>query len=283
MGASGVSRDYALYLPKDTACDKRKPHPLVVLLHGFLMTEKQHANNSLNLAQHGFVVYAPDMSKILLGEQTRSDNVADVLDGIEWLTKQSTDPKSPLYKMIDRNRVGIAGNSAGGAVCFEVALEAQKAHVPLAALCSLDGVPWDRTKSRIADLHKLKILSLRAEPSLCNFHGKVLEYLSLLKFPCDDIKVNGAHHCDAENPSTFGCRCVCGASNDSHRRIFEKLVLLFFEDSLMPARDARSNQTFQEAVDELAQSSKVVAHLNERQPTEVAHGNLEATESAESL
>lgn len=271
--ASGTTRAYALYLPKADADGVNKPHPLVVLLHGFLMTEKQHANNATLLAKHGIVVFVPDMTKILLGDKTRMCNVDDVLDEVVWLTKRSEDPKSKLYQMIDRNRVGVAGNSAGGAVCFELALEAQKQHIPITALCSLDGVPWDRTKERVADLEPLRVLSLRAEPSLCNYHSKVLEYLHLLKFPCDDVKVNGAHHCDVENPTTLGCKCVCGKTDNVHRKIFERLVISFFVDALKPTCTFTGEPTFTDIIKELQNDGKVIAHMNQMQPglPQVAH------------
>src|SRR5262249_13233981 len=162
--------------------------------------------------------------KVLLGDETRMENVADVLDEISWLELQSRIPGNPLYGLVDSDRVGIAGNSAGGALCLELLLAAQKANIPIQAMCSLDGVPWDRTWSRMTKIKPVKMLSLRAEPGLCNYHARVLLYLARLKFPFDDVKINGAHHCDVENPTTFGCRCLCGRSDEKYRRIFQRLT-----------------------------------------------------------
>ena len=132
-------------------------YPLVVLLHGFLMTGAQHRNNAEYFASHGFVAITPDLTKILLGDDTRMHNVSDVLAEISWLTEQSKASKGPLTGMIDPNRVGIAGNSAGGAACLELLVEAQQAKVPINAMCSLDGVPWDRSWTRLSQLEPVNI------------------------------------------------------------------------------------------------------------------------------
>jgi hypothetical protein len=235
------------------------------------MTGHQHSNNAKYFAERGFVALTPDMTKILLGDENRMRNVHDILDQISWLIKENTSTNSPLSGLIDANRVGIAGNSAGGAVCLEMVLEAQKTNVPIHAMCSLDGVPWDRTKDQMKDLRPINILSLRAEPGLCNYYSRMLPYLNQLKFPYNDVKINGAHHCDVENPTTIGCRCVCGRSNAKNRAIFQQLTYLYFRDVFaVPKLAASPSETFVEAVAALKKDGAVIANLNQLQPTAIA-------------
>jgi poly(3-hydroxybutyrate) depolymerase len=131
---SGEERSYTLYVPKATDGLPKPPYPMVVLIHGFLMTGAQQATNAENLSERGFIVFTPNITKVLLGDRTRMDNVHDIIDHIKWLTGKD----SPVAGIVDSNRVAIGGNSSGGAVILEIALEAQKMHVPIAAMCSLN-------------------------------------------------------------------------------------------------------------------------------------------------
>ncbi len=268
---SGTTRTYTLYLPEKSSVLPAAPYPLLVLVHGFLMTGHQHSGNAKYFAQRGFAVLTPDMTKILLGDQNRMRNVHDILDQISWLLKESNSKASPFNGLIDSTRVGIAGNSAGGAVCLEMILEAQKANIPIHAICSLDGVPWDRTKDLMSSLKPVNILSLRAEPGLCNYYSRMVPYLKLLKFPYNDVKINGAHHCDVENPTTLGCRCVCGKSSAKYRNVFQHLTYLYFRDTFnVPAQASAPSENFIEAVASLKSNGLAIANLNQLKPTQIA-------------
>lgn len=268
--ASGAMRAYALYIPESTEGLPAGPYPLVVLLHGFLMTGHQQSGNAQNFARHGFIAFTPDLTKVLLGHTTREHNVQDVLNEIRWLTDRKQNSESPLHGLVDANRVGIAGISAGGAVSLEVILEAQKSGIPIKAMCALDGVPWDRTSDRMSQLKPIRMLSLRAEPALWNFHGRILSYLKMLRFKSDDVKVNGARHCDVENPTTLGCRCLCGSSSERFRRVFQRLTYLFFKEALNgPSLDGK-RETFAQAVHSYEHNGQVVAKLDQADPSALA-------------
>jgi hypothetical protein len=274
---SGATRSYCLYIPEAAANLPKGPFPFVVLIHGFLMTGHQQSNNALYCAERGFIAMTPDLSKILLGDENRMTNVRDILDQIKWVTQ---DASSPLHGSVDANRVGIAGNSSGGAVCLELVIEAQNANVPIRTMCSLDGVPWDRTFSRICDIQPINLLSLRAEPGLCNYHARMLSYLTELQFAYDDVKVNGAHHCDVENPTTLGCRCICGKSDPKYRSIFQDLTYRYFRDTLNAPIFEATKLSFQTAVRDLSSEGKVVASLQQpgSQPKQLASKQADSSE-----
>lgn len=255
---SGARRSYTLYYPQPAANLPPAPHPLVELVHGFLMTSKEQSNNARVLAQRGFVVITPNFTRVLLGDRTRTRNVEDALDFVTWLIRESRDKQSPYFNLVDPDRVAVGGNSSGGAVCIEEVLLAQKKAVPIKALISLDAVPWDRTKSRVSEMQPIKILSLRTKPSLCNFHGNVLQYWHLLHFKPEDVLLLGAHHCDAENPTTARCKCICGPSDPVHRALFARLLYLWLCDTMDAYLTPDHTQTFARVTAGMAKEHKVM-------------------------
>lgn len=268
--SSGTSRTYVLYIPGNRGSLPKQPYPLVVMVHGFLMSSNQQSSTCRYLAERGFAVLAPNMSRIMWGKENRTKNVKDVVDQTVWLIKQSKTPNSPFFGLCDASRMAIAGNSSGGAICFEAALEAQKVNLPYHALCSLEGVPWDRTLSQVKDIEPMNILTLRAEPCLCNYHSNVLKYTERLRFATDDVKINGAHHCDAENPTSVGCMSVCGTSHKKFRRLFELIAYLYLRDSLDAPKLYEPTKSFVEVMNEMQVNGKVVIHLNHMQPTKLS-------------
>jgi pimeloyl-ACP methyl ester carboxylesterase len=258
---SGAIRRYTVYIPEKDASLPGGPYPAVVLIHGFLMTGIQHRNNAEYMAQHGIIAYTPNIAKLLLGDDKRMHNVDDLVDDVAWLTGKSGPQPDYLKGLVDPNRIGMAGNSSGGAVILEMALVAQKEKIPIHTMVSLDGVPWDRTADRIADIQPIKFLCLRAEPCLCNYHARMLHFLEKLKFSFDDVKVNGAHHCDVENPTTVGCRSICGVSDGSHRMMFQKLLYYYMRDTLDAPRFG-DNKGFFEIVQEMQNEDKVIAKFD---------------------
>ena len=63
--ASGTMQAYTLYIPEGGKHLPQGPFPTAMLIHGFLMTGEQHRNNAMNLAEHGFIVMTPNISKWL--------------------------------------------------------------------------------------------------------------------------------------------------------------------------------------------------------------------------
>ncbi len=273
---SGANRSYVLYIPKPNSTLPGAPFPLVVMVHGFLMSSNQQGNTDLFLAQRGFVVLAPNMTRILLGNQNRTNNIKDVVDQTAWLIQQSKTPTSPYYGLIDPRRTAIAGNSSGGAVCFESALEAQRRNMPFHTLCSIEGVPCDRTLSEVSKIEPMQILTLRAEPCLCNYHWNVLKYTERLKFTTDDVKVNGAHHCDAENPTTVGCMSVCGTSHEKYRCLFELITYLYLRETLDAPKVFEPTKSFAEVISDMQQQGQVIAHLDNLQSTKLSNQSVQA-------
>ena len=97
---------------------------------------------------------------------------------------------------------------------------------------------------------------------MCNYHSRMLKFLGQLPFPYEDVKVNGARHCDVENPTTIGCFSVCGKSDAEHRLVFKTLLYLFLRDELSAPKIGAIEPTFESFVSKMQAEKKVVMEMN---------------------
>jgi len=230
---------YSLFIPQPTAGLPPPPWPAVVLNHGFARTKRFHADNAAAMARRGLIVLTPDQAG-RGGAFAREENIEITLDHLEWLRTRSATPGDPLEGLVDPQRLGLAGHSAGGAMAFETAVRSQTSGWPVSALYLLDAVPWQSTLEAAPALAPLELGSLRSEPSPCNADGAVRDLLHGLSFSVDDLRLVGATHCDPESPTDVLCRWACGGSTVLQRHLYRRLMYLFFQDAL----DAPSVEPF---------------------------------------
>jgi pimeloyl-ACP methyl ester carboxylesterase len=248
---------YTLFVPQATDEPRLAPHPAVVLTHAFARNRSYQRNNALYMAQRGIVVLTPDMISLLGGESAQLRNIANTVDHVRWLRQRSADAGDSLYGLIDPNRIGLAGHSAGGAVSFEAAAESQQADESIAALVLLDAVPWPRTIERAGSLQPLPLASLRSEPSACNREGQILEVLRGLRFASEDVRIVGGTHCDPEDPTDIPCMLVCRGSSPQGQGLYQDLMYLFLRDAFGLAPLAGEPAIYASQVDSLAAEGAV--------------------------
>lgn len=245
---TGDDLRYDLFIPIAREDLPPPPWPAVILTHGFARDRTFQRNNALYLAQRGIVVLTPDMVSLLPGESAQLRNIANTTDHVEWLRQRAADPQDRLAGLVDPQRIGLAGHSAGGAVSFEAAIELQQQGRQAAAVVLLDAVPWDRTLEQASDLAAMPLVSLRSEPANCNANGRVLELLRALTFPAADVRIVGATHCDPENPTDMLCTLVCGGGSRDAQQTYQRLLYLFFQDAFAIPSAELQPETWQQAL-----------------------------------
>ena len=256
--SSGGSIPYDLFIPEPGPGLPAKPWPAIVLTPGFGRDRHYHWKNARYMAQRGMVVLTPDMVNLMGGESAQLQNIANTVDHVVWLSDRSANDRDPLAGVIDPSRMGLAGHSAGGAISFEAAVKAQELPFPVAAICLLDAVPWERTLDSAPLLEPVAFSSFRSEPSLCNAKGMILKLLDRLTFATEDVRIVKGTHCDPENPSDGLCSLVCGRSNQKGRGLYQRLMYLFFQDALrVPSVDGHP-ETYTRALDRLEAQRAVV-------------------------
>ncbi len=255
---AGDSIAYCLFIPRAAGAPADPPYPAVVISHGFARGKQYHAETACALAQRGFIVLTPNLVSLLGGEPAQLRNIDNLADHVRWLRGRAADETDALSGMLDPERIGLVGHSAGGSISFEAAIELAAAGDDAAALMLLDGVPWERTIDRAADLTIATFASVRSEPGDCNRDGHILEDLSGLNFSTREIRVVGATHCDPESPTDFLCELACSGSDEQVRAAYQELIYAFLHD-VLAAPDIGAASGYDAVVARLAGEARVVA------------------------
>jgi pimeloyl-ACP methyl ester carboxylesterase len=251
LTGAGDRLRYAIYVPEAESTLPPPPWPCVVLLHGFQRDIGKHAYTAEYLAQRGFVVMTPALSSFFTGDSPQTRNVANAVEHVAWLRSRANVPGDSLHGVLDPERVALAGHSAGGAIAFEAAVDMQAAGEPVAAMFLLDVVPWERTVARAPELARLPIAAPRSEPSDCNRWDGAAALRAALSFPIDDLRIVGATHCDAENPTDFLCAAVCEGSSKAAQATYRDLFYLFLAERLSGPLFGNEARDYETAVAEL--------------------------------
>jgi pimeloyl-ACP methyl ester carboxylesterase len=249
---------YDLFIPEVTADLSEPPWPAVVISHGFARDKSRHRCTAEFLARRGIVVLTPNLVSLLRGEKAQLRNIADLVDHVTWLIERSATEGNALEGLIDPERIGLAGHSAGGAISLEATVDRQATDWPVGALCLLDAVPWDRTVRRTSELSALPFASLRSEPGACNNWGSIKEVLAALSFPSEDVLVTGGTHCDPEDPTNALCTIPCGGTGEAQRQVYRELLYLFFADALAAPLANDAERTYEEALAALEAAGAIV-------------------------
>lgn len=115
---------HTLFRPKDlNGFSKKNQLPVIVWGNGGCFNSPwEHVNFLSEIASHGYLVVAIGTMPKESGEQVRGNTKAPLLlDAIDWITAQNSDPKSPYYKKIATSRIAASGMSCGGLQTLEVA------------------------------------------------------------------------------------------------------------------------------------------------------------------
>jgi dienelactone hydrolase len=258
--AAGDRVPYSLFMPQPDETLAAPPYPAIVLSHGFARHKRFHRNTACALAERGIVVLTPNLTSLLGGVCAQLRNIENSADHVRWLRSRAADENDPLSGLLDPDRIGLVGHSAGGAISFEAAIELANAGEAVGAVVLMDAVPWTRTVERANELREVAFVSMRSEPAPCNSHGKILEMLAGLSFRTEDILIVGATHCDPENPTDLLCEIACCGSDEQARAAYQELLCAFLQDALS-APDVGVSAGFTAVAERLSAEGCVVTTL----------------------
>lgn len=272
----GIKYAYELHMPSEMESGEppgeanngeSSSFPLVVIIHGFNGSLKNHRVLAEYWSGLSCIVLVPTLANMMAvlqssRHQLRRRGIDAVCDFVRWLAvKRNTTGGDPLHNRIDRERIGLVGHSAGGAIVYEASCLLQAENVcPPRAICLFDGVPWLHTIDRARNNELLAttdveafyqrdtvvdgdaeersrcvICSLRAEESSYNANGLVLELLAQATGSFMDILIPGAKHADFADDAykSLLLRCMGLASSEGTQARIRRISTAFFVTTLL--------------------------------------------------
>jgi pimeloyl-ACP methyl ester carboxylesterase len=198
-----------------------RPCPVLVLGHGFMQSKAHHANHGRHLATRGFIVLIPDFG-------TKADharNGQDLSCCLDWISRQSADPRSLFQGTVRLDRFGAAGHSAGGLSALLAAAQDPRIRV----LSLLD--PVDQAGLGIKALARCAIPTAMtwSEPSSCNAGASAATLFAATRDVKRGVKIVGANHTDAQDPAGTLCTWVCGAAQTNRQTLYRRYLTGWFE------------------------------------------------------
>lgn len=181
---------------------------LAIVAHGFTRSRDRQAVLARRLAAEGLVVAVPDLP-FWVKHRENGDAIVDLVRIME------------RERGLDVLPVVLTGTSAGG-----LATLLATDRVPRLALwLGLDPVDREGIAEATARALKAPAIVLRAPSSPCNAFGSARKIAAWLPNRIAYEFMEGASHCDFENPTNWRCESLCGQSDPAiQERIIEVAV-----------------------------------------------------------
>lgn len=189
----------SIYYPnRDTFKDKA---PVIIFNTGWNQARGSYLEYGRQLAEWGFVVAIrffpnPDVLGIGLDINQEEAHVALVSALIDWLGEQNENSASPLFELLDMEKVGEAGHSLGTNSNMAAAIADDR----IRAIVNLDGWFDHPGGDFVTHLpHKnVAIMWINADQGLCTARGlpDLIDLYDYVPSPAADVMIHGASHID---------------------------------------------------------------------------------------
>ncbi len=190
---------------------------LAVVAHGFTRSRDRESVLARRLAAEGLVVAVPDLP-FWIRHRGNGDAIVDLVRIME------------RERGLDTLPVVLAGTSAGG-----LATLLATDRVPRLALwLGLDPVDREGIAEAIARALEAPAIVLRAPSSPCNAFGSARKIAAWLPHRIGYQLIEGASHCDFENPTNWRCEALCGRSDPALQEEIVELAAKAVRAALSP-------------------------------------------------
>lgn len=89
--------------------------PLVIMSQGAKVDKEFYSMLASNVAAQGFVVVIPNQRNRFFNDTLRYSEMYTITEVMDHMRAEDADPESPVYGMIDMDKLGLMGHSFGGA------------------------------------------------------------------------------------------------------------------------------------------------------------------------
>ncbi len=192
MASDATLATHTIFKPADLKpFGKKDKLPVLVWGNGGCANSASGHLNFLNeIASHGFVVIAIGPMPGIEGNFGRSSESKQLLEALEWITKQNADKNSQYYGKIDTEKVAAAGMSCGGLQALDVSADPRLKTIMVCNSGLFDnggqsqampGMPMP-AKERLQDI-KVPIMYMLGGPTDIAYNNGSDDYKRITKIP----------------------------------------------------------------------------------------------------
>ncbi len=231
-----------IYLPQSEGT-----FPVVVFVHGFMLSSGDYASYGPHLASWGYAVVLPELPGSITNPTTHVELKEHLVTILDWIDDQSGDFPGPLTGKANPDHLGLAGHSMGGKISLLTASEDPRP----SAIFGIDpvdsGPPFalnpqqypSVTPERMDDI-SIPIALIgetvnatgtgqACAPADENFH----QYYVHAQSPALEVEVLGANHMSFLDNPDCGLTCsFCPKGTDDPsvtRQLTQRLLVAFFD------------------------------------------------------
>ncbi|MGC9452459.1 MAG: alpha/beta hydrolase family protein [Oceanipulchritudo sp.] len=222
-GTQGAGLTTDLYYPGDGTglSPGAGKCPVILLGHGFLQSRNNHVNQGLHLATRGYIVLIPDSNEA----SNHSRYADDLIQCLNWIEAQGTDPASIFSGRVRADRTGATGHSAGGLSAILAASRDSR----IRAVAPMDPVDNGGLGEAALPQVAAPVAITYSEPSICNANGSGLVLYNAATAPKRGIRIVGANHTDPQDPPSFTSILLCGGANSTRQALYRRYVTGWFD------------------------------------------------------
>ncbi|MBK1640849.1 hypothetical protein CKO12_02930 [Chromatium okenii] len=208
-----------VYLPSIRTSQRNKfidAFPLITLLQGANVDKAHYKTLARSLARRGFVVAVPNHAQTFPGMPVAGlfSDVHVVTDVLAEMKTEDGDSKSPLYRIVDTEHMGLIGHSFGGGIglyalakqCDPPICDATYERPSALRAAVFYGAHLVNADDTVTDLDTsdVAVALLQGTKDGVATPDEVSRTLPILELPQALISIEGANHyalCDTNNPT----------------------------------------------------------------------------------
>jgi dienelactone hydrolase len=202
--------------------DIEPPAGVAIIAHGFTRSRARHRDLGRALASAGVIAVIPDLPSVM-DLWSNGDAIAELAQKLE--------AGALGLAPVARSRLVLIGTSAGGLATVLAA-----AKLPgVAGWIGLDPVDRTGSGSDAASQLTAPAVVMLADPSACNLFASGRSIARAVPHLLRTTLVDGASHCDFEDPTNNMCRALCGASSSAMQTVIRDETVTTAREMLRPA------------------------------------------------
>lgn len=207
---------------------------VAIVAHGFTRSRARHRDLGRALAEAGVIAVIPDLPSVM-DLWANGDAIAELAQRLE--------AGALRLPPVARSRLVLIGTSAGGLATVLAAVKLPG----VAGWIGLDPVDRTGSGSDAASQLTAPAVVMLADASACNLFTSGRSIARAVPYLLRTTFVDGASHCDFEDPTNNLCRALCGRSSPAMQAVIRDETVTTALEMLRPLADSTTTSDANDA------------------------------------